>query len=230
VSWVRRCAALYPPFLMVSWIAAWTLNRWLRARYHWDAEADTIYWIAMKLLIWVLPVLVTVRLLAPSSPSSSWPSSSSSPAAFLGLRHLKRGLLWGCAAGALLIAVTFAGRTLPEGTAFRLPTLSLVLMNAVVVAPLVEEIALRGFFLECLELSGYAFWNANVWTTVLFCAMHVPGWLFAGRFPSPGGMAAALLPLAMLSLVFGWTKKRSGSLYASMIAHAINNAYHAFLA
>ncbi len=57
--------------------------------------------------------------------------------------------------------------------------------------------------LAFLELSGYAFWNANVLTTVLFCAMHVPGWLFSGRFPSPAGIAAALLPLAVLSLVFG---------------------------
>jgi uncharacterized protein len=219
VFWARRCAALYPFFLMLSWIGAWTLNGWLRARYGWSANVDTIYWIGMKLLIWVLPVLITVRKLAPSGA-----------AAFLGWRHAKRGLAWGCAVGGLLVALTFLGRTLPEGTAFRLPTVSLVLVNAAIVAPLVEEIALRGFYLACLELSGYSFWNANVLTTLLFCAMHVPGWLFGGRFPSPAGMAAALLPIAVLSLVFGWTKKRSGSLSASVTAHAINNIYHAFLA
>ncbi len=204
---------------MVSWIGAWMLNGWLRARHDWSAEVDTIYWIGMKLLVWVLPVLLTVRLLAPSRVG-----------AFLGWRHVTRGLAWGCGVGGLLVAITFVGRTLPEGTAFRLPTLSLVLVNAVIVAPLVEEIALRGFFLACLELSGYAFWNANVLTTLLFCAMHVPGWFFGGRFPSPAGMAAALLPLAVLSLVFGWSKKRSGSLYAPVTAHAINNLYHALLA
>jgi uncharacterized protein len=219
MSWVRRCAAVFPPFLMLSWIAAWMLNGSLRARYEWGTDADTTYWIAMKLLIWVLPVLITVRMLAPSGAG-----------AFLGWRRLGRGLAWGCAVGGLLVAVTFAGRTLPEGTALRMPTVSLVLVNAAIVAPLVEEIALRGFFLACLESSGYPFWKANVLTTLLFCAMHMPGWFFGGRFSSPAGMAAALLPLAVLSLVFGWTKKRSGSLYASVTAHAINNVYHAFLA
>ena len=87
-----------------------------------------------------------------------------------------------------------------------------------------------GFYLTCLESIGYPFWKANVLSTLLFCAMHVPGWIFGGRFPSPAAIAAALLPIAGLSLVFGWTKKRSGSLYASVTAHAINNFYHAFLA
>jgi hypothetical protein len=40
-------------------------------------------------------------------------------------------------------------------------TISLVLLNAVVVAPLVEESALRGFFLTCLESSGYAINNLS---------------------------------------------------------------------
>ena len=33
--------------------------------------------------------------------------------------------------------------------------------------------------------------------------------------------------LAVLSLLFGWTKKRSGSLYGAIVLHAINNLYSA---
>jgi len=43
-------------------------------------------------------------------------------------------------------------------------------------------------------------------------------------------VAAVLLStwrLALLSLLFGWTKKRSQSLYGSIILHAINNLYSA---
>ena len=74
VVWARRCAALYPFFLMLSWIGAWTLNGWLRARYGWSTDADTIYWIGMKLLVWVLPVLIAVRMLARRgrAPARSW--------------------------------------------------------------------------------------------------------------------------------------------------------------
>jgi membrane protease YdiL (CAAX protease family) len=31
----------------------------------------------------------------------------------------------------------------------------------------------------------------------------------------------------MLSLLFGWTKKRAQSLYGSIVVHAINNLYSA---
>ncbi len=57
--------------------------------------------------------------------------------------------------------------------------------------------------------------------------MHIPGWLFNGRVASPVGLLAPMIPIALLSLLFGWTKKRADSLYASIIVHAINNLYSA---
>jgi membrane protease YdiL (CAAX protease family) len=57
--------------------------------------------------------------------------------------------------------------------------------------------------------------------------MHVPGWLFKGRFPSMASLAQAMIPLAILSLLFGWTKNRAHSLYVVIIVHAINNGYSA---
>jgi membrane protease YdiL (CAAX protease family) len=85
----------------------------------------------------------------------------------------------------------------------------------------------RGFFLKRLELNGRSFWSANVLTTLLFVAMHVPGWLFKGRFPSMASLAQAMIPPAVLSLLFGWTKKRSQSLYGAIVVHTINNLYSA---
>ena len=110
-----------------------------------------------------------------------------------------------------------------------MPRFSLVLLNAVVVAPLVEEITLRGFFLKRLELNGQSFWSANVLTTLFFVAMHVPGWVFMGRFQSMESVAQATLPLAMLSLLFGWTKRRAQSLYGPIVVHVINNLYGTWL-
>lgn len=209
----------WPPLLFLAWIAAWLIDLSLRARFHWDAQTDTIYWITMKVIIWVLPAIVAIRVFE-RQPVVEFMQLSPS--------RLRRGLIWGLGVGSALVAVNFLGKTLPAGQHARAITFSLVLLNAVVVAPLVEEISVRGFFLNGLERRGRSFWNANVLATLVFVSMHVPGWLFNGRFPSTANLVQAMIPLALLSLLFGWTKKRSESLYGAIVVHAINNLYSAF--
>ena len=216
VSLRDRYIIAYPPLLCASWILAWIINGALRERFHWDAEADTVYWIAMKVIAWVLPALLAIRVIERASLVQ-----------FLELSHAGRGMLWGGLVGLALAAVTFLGKTLPAGTPPHVPSFSLVLLNAVVVAPLVEEVTLRGFLLKRLELSSRSFWSANVLTTLVFVVMHVPGWHFRGRFHSMASLAQMMVPLAMLSLLFGWTKKRARSLYAAIVVHAMNNLYSA---
>jgi len=69
--------------------------------------------------------------------------------------------------------------------------------------------------------------GANALTTVVFVAMHLPGWYFQGRATSLVGLAQRVAPLAALSLLFGWTKNRSRSLYSAIVLHVINNFYSA---
>ena len=59
--------------------------------------------------------------------------------------------------------------------------------------------------------------------------MHVPGWFFQGRVPTLAGFVQRAVPIAALGLLFGWTKRRGGSLDAPILVHAINNLYSAFL-
>jgi uncharacterized protein len=125
------------------------------------------------------------------------------------------------------VAITFFGRTLPSGAVLRMPPVDIVFVNAVMVAPIVEEITLRGFFQKGLELNGHPFWRANTLTTIIFVAMHLPGWYFQSRVPTLLAVALRALPIAVLGLLFGWTKHRSGSLYAAIAVHAINNFYSA---
>jgi len=82
--------------------------------------------------------------------------------------------------------------------------------------------------LRRLALNGHPFWRANAITTVVFVAMHLPGWYVQGVATTLISVALSALPLAGLSLLFGWVKQRSGSLYASIVLHAVNNAYSAF--
>jgi membrane protease YdiL (CAAX protease family) len=214
----RRYIAAYPVVIFTTWIVAWIVNLTLRSRFQWDTQADTIYWIILKAIVWVLPAVLAIQLF-----------ERMPPAAFLELRNPARGLLWGLGAGAALVAATWLGQTLPSGTALRQPHLDAAFVNAVLVAPLVEEIALRGFLLKALELDGRTFWRANALTTVVFIAMHFPGWYFLGHVATFAELARRMAPLAVLSLLFGWTRKRSGSLYAAIVLHAINNFYSALV-
>jgi membrane protease YdiL (CAAX protease family) len=211
----RGYIAVYPFALFATWVVAWIVNLTLRPRLGWELQADTIYWIVLKLVIWILPVVLAIRLI-----------EQAPVAAFLELRAAGRGVRWGCGVGAMLVAVNYLGKTLPSGTMLRIPPLDLVFVNAIAVAPLVEEITLRGFLLKRLELNGQSFGRANALTTLVFVAMHLPGWFFQGSL-TLGNFATRALPLALLSLLFGWTKKRSGSLYAAILLHGINNLYSA---
>jgi membrane protease YdiL (CAAX protease family) len=57
--------------------------------------------------------------------------------------------------------------------------------------------------------------------------MHLPGWYFQGRATMLVGFVQRAAPIAALSLLFAWTRKRSGSLYAAILLHGINNFYSA---
>lgn len=212
----RRYIAAYPFALFAAWVVAWLVDLALRSRLGWGIQTDTIYWIVMKGIVWVLPAALAIRL-----------REHAPVAEFLELRNPSNGLRWGFGVGAVLVVVTFLGRMLPSGTTLHTPQLDLVFVNAVLVAPLVEEITLRAFLLKRLELNGHSFGIANALTTVVFVAMHLPGWYFQGRTTTLVRFALRALPLAGLSLLFGWTKKRSGSLYAAIVLHAINNVYSA---
>jgi hypothetical protein len=122
-----RYIIAYPPLLFGSWMVAWLINLALRERFHWDASADTIYWIALKAIVWVLPALLAIRVIERESLSR-----------FLELSHARRGAIGGGVIGLALVAVTFLGKTLPAGTPAHLPSFSLLLLNAVVVAPVDE--------------------------------------------------------------------------------------------
>jgi membrane protease YdiL (CAAX protease family) len=213
----RRYVAVYPVALFAAWVGAWAINLALRSRIGWSARTDTLYWIGMKLAIWVAPALVAIRTL-----------ERVPLAQFLQLRSAAAGIRWGLGAGIAIAIVNYVGKTLPSGGVLHPVQFDLVFLNAVIVSPLVEEITLRGFLQERLEMDGSPAW-ANLVTTGVFVAMHLPGWFFQGRETTLAGYTARLLPLAVLSLIFGWIKQRSGSLYAPVLAHAINNLDSALL-
>ena len=94
--------------------------------------------------------------------------------------------------------------------------------------PLCEEWLFRGYLLPALAALEPRFWAANGLTALLFLAPHLVGWSFKGVL---GANALSVYPLTLvvLSLVLGSVRHRSGSLVASVVVHAGNNAVSAAL-
>ena len=95
----RRYVAVYPVALFVAWVTAWIVNLALRSRTGWDTHTDTVYWISMKVIVWILPAVLAIRLLE-CAPVGE----------FMELRRPRLGLLWGLGVGVLLWPSTILER------------------------------------------------------------------------------------------------------------------------
>ena len=84
----------------------------------------------------------------------------------------------------------------------------LMLGLALVVAPLGEEILFRGFFLQGLT-RRWGFWPAAIVTSAVFALAHLLPYLY--------------VPVFIMGLAFAWLFWRTGSLWASIAAHATMN-------
>ena len=215
VPLVGRGLVLWPVLLLAAWIVAWLIDLALKNAYAWGEGADTAYWIAMKVALWVIPVIVLLR------------RKRIPVAAFVDLVTPLRGIGIGALAGVGLLAFSFAMDVVLGSASFNIPVLDAALVNGLLVAPVVEEFTMRGFYLTSLERSGLPFGKANARAGVVFVAMHVPGWYFQGRLRSPLSLIQTAIFLWLLALLLGWIKKTSGSLYTPMVVHVLNNIYAA---
>lgn len=88
-----------------------------------------------------------------------------------------------------------------------------VLIAAVVLAPLWEELVFRGFLLSALAKTRLGFWPAAVISSALWTALH------AG-YSWPG-----LVSVLLAGLGLSWIMQRTGSMKAVVVAHAVINAF-----
>jgi membrane protease YdiL (CAAX protease family) len=81
----------------------------------------------------------------------------------------------------------------------------------------IEEIPYRGFMLQKFA-ERLGFWRATLVTSLLFVAIHVPGWLALHQFRV--GTAASIFVIGVvLALALKWSR----SLWAPIIAHSAND-------
>jgi len=90
----------------------------------------------------------------------------------------------------------------------------LMVINAVVLAPVIEELIFRGFFFGLLR-SRWGTLPALVFSSLVFAGYHFNLTVF--------------LPLFFTSMAFGYIYSRTGSIYFSMLSHAIFNGMNLLL-
>jgi uncharacterized protein len=95
---------------------------------------------------------------------------------------------------------------------------AVLLVAAAVVAPFVEELFFRGFLFG-LYRRRQPLWLAYLVSSVLFTILHLePTRMNAAQ------MAGLAVGVFMLAIILAWVYQHTGSLYPSMLAHAVNNA------
>jgi membrane protease YdiL (CAAX protease family) len=205
----------YVVFLYGTWVLAWVLERALERRAGWmtTSGGQFGYWFVMKLLLWIMPALILIRL-------SGRPLGE-----VLGLRRLRSALMWGTGFGLCLGAVVWIQRSAVHQPLFH-PVLNWPFLSGVCVAPIIEEITFRGAILGNL-MQRHRFATANTVTAFLFLSSHVPGWYFQGRLfsmltrPLGGGLS-----ILFLGWVFGLVAHKSKSVAGSTWTHFMNNLFN----
>jgi uncharacterized protein len=202
--------------LYAAWTGAWFLERALESGSDWLAAqgGQFAYWTLMKLLLWVLPSVVLLRLSG------------------LHLRNIyawqswKSILLWGGGIGLALAVAALASRAFSHEPLFA-PAWGWSFISGVVVAPLVEELAFRGAVLRTLMLR-YRFAAANTITAVFFLGIHLPGWYFQGVLAEKlTNITGGAISILIIGWILGLAACKSQSVAGSTLAHIMNNLFNA---
>jgi uncharacterized protein len=212
VSGVER-TCLHYVLLLTVWVGAWLAYR-ASGMAGRTSAAQFLYWTAAKVLIWILPVLLVVRL-----------RDRESIAAYLWLKNLRNGLRVGVLCGVVLAAVSMLADVATKH--FRWPSPGFALVNVLVIAPVFEEIVFRGCFLRELQESQIGFWPANIIAALMFLGLHLPGWYFVGMLKP--AQAVVAFGICLVGLVAGYARRRAGSTWAAVAVHFVNNLYSSFL-
>jgi len=161
--------------------------------------------IGIRLVVWVLPVWLYLRFVDGVEPFD-----------YLKLRqHVARGLV----IAIVLTTLNLLGSMLRFGLPH--PTMQRVTWNSILgtsfLVGFIEEIPYRGFMLRKLA-ERMRFWAANLITSVLFLAVHVPGWLALKQLRLDTAASVFVFGVVM-AIVY----KYADSLWAPIVTHSTND-------
>lgn len=130
----------------------------------------------------------------------------------------KKGILWAGIFGAILLTTNLIYNQISKGYLFDINLSFRGVLSAAIAAPLIEEFVFRGFILtKIAELIPFPY--ANLTTSILFVAIHFPGWLIWG-----GGISLIpTLSIFAVSIIWGYLYKQTQTIWSPILAHSLNN-------
>jgi membrane protease YdiL (CAAX protease family) len=199
--------AVYLIVFPAVWTVAWVygLYPWAVSRLGDTTPAYALVNISCRLAIWVLPVFWYLRYVDHVDPVEYLQLS----------HHWKRGLTY----GVILAGINFAGilvQTPPAKWHGPYITWNSILSTSILIG-FFEEIPFRGFILQKLE-ERTSFWVAAIISSLLFAAIHIPGWIRFGALTTYNAVSVFIFGVVM-AIVFRYSK----SLWAPIIAHSLND-------
>lgn len=161
--------------------------------------------ISIRLLFWVLPVFLFLRHIDHVDP---WE--------YLGLKHnWRKGIITGIVFSVINFVLNLFRFGIPHPNVESI-TWNSVLSTSILIG-FIEEIPFRGFILQKME-SQFGFWMANLVSSLLFLAIHLPGWVLLHQI-NPINIISIFAFGALWAILF----KYSRSLWGSIVAHSLND-------
>ena len=163
----------------------------------------------VRALLWVLPVFLYLRYV---NGVSAW--------SYLKLgANWRRGLLAALVFSALNFALLVAQHGLPHFRAGAI-TWNSILSTSLLIG-FFEEIPYRGFIFQ--KLNGwFSFIPAAVISSLLFLAVHLPGWILLHLFKAQVAVFIFVFGLLMAVLL-----RYTRSLWAPIVSHSLNDFFTA---
>jgi len=196
-------------FFLAGFFTVWTLWALLLVRYPALNEGGILRAV-VRVAVWIVPTCLFVRFVeGPPVPSR------------LGLTmNRSKGILLGFL-GFLVLAAVVSLQHGSRFSHFALPMDPATWLNAIVSAPIAEEVLFRGLVFRLL-LEHLAVWSALAVSALLFALIHLPYWWLSGA-ASPAGLVISLGSIFAYGVFFALLYRWSGSLYAPLISHMLNN-------
>jgi len=203
----RRRIAIYILLFFVVWFARVFLvfDRALPTR-----ELRSISTFSFRVFVWIVPVFLYLYYVDKTPPLKYLKITT----------NVRTGLL--ASIGVLFFGGIWQSLLLSSGIDQIGAEISFWgLFNAVIVPPINEEILMRGFILN--KLRGVTvFWKANIMTSLLFVAIHWPGWILIHNYEI-GLILKMSLETFILAILLGYLLKKANSLWPCVMLHGVNN-------
>jgi uncharacterized protein len=191
-------------YFYVTIYMAWILKELVFS----DFPNATLALIAVKLIVWVIPVYYYLKYI----------DQVQNPFTYLKLNHsISKGITWGLAVSLILIFLE-AGLSLVFHSKINVDLGISWITTLIFAFP--EEVLFRGFILQKLS-RFFKFIKANVFSALLFVSIHFPVWFIQGMT-----VPKFIFNVIMVFLVgfgLGYLFKKSNSLWSAIIVHTVYN-------